>query len=144
MKNSYMSSALERAMSNSMPELIQDGADQVLTVPIVSRGQRLGAMEFRAPNDKQWNNRSIELAHVIAQRLALALDNIRLFEQAQMIAHREQTASQVSAVLQSKTDLDALVATAADAFQQALGATRTSIRLGMPESTSGQNGSHSS
>jgi GAF domain-containing protein len=78
------------------------------------------------------------LARVIAQRLALALDNIRLYEQAQSIADRERIANQVAARLQAKTDIDALVDAAAQSFQQALGATRTTIRLNLPEQPSGK------
>jgi GAF domain-containing protein len=150
-ENNYVSSSLEKAFENSMPELTHDGDEQILTVPIISRGQRLGAMEFRAPSTRTWSNRSIELAHVVAQRLALALDNLRLFEQAQNIATREYTASQIAATLQSQTDIDALISTAAETFQQALGATRASVRLGTPErrlaqtgllGQSGQNGRH--
>ena len=123
-----------------MPEISAENGEQILSVPIVLRGQMLGAMEFRAPGGQVWNNRSLELARIIAQRLALALDNIRLYEQAQTIASREQTANQVAARLQSKTDIDALITTAVESFQQALGATRTSIRLGAPERASGTNG----
>ncbi|HVO42506.1 MAG TPA: hypothetical protein VMT34_07780, partial [Aggregatilineales bacterium] len=55
-----------------------------------------------------------------------------LYEQSQMIAQREHVANQVAAQLQAKTDIDSLLETAAEAFQQALGATRASIRLGTP------------
>jgi GAF domain-containing protein len=138
--NTALTTSLERALNNAMPEISAENGEQILSVPIVLRGQMLGAMEFRAPGGQVWNNRSLELARIIAQRLALALDNIRLYEQAQTIASREQTANQVAARLQSKTDIDALITTAVESFQQALGATRTSIRLGAPERASGTNG----
>jgi GAF domain-containing protein len=107
---------------------------QVLHVPVISRGQVLGMMEFSAPPEQIWDNRSLELARAIAQRLALSLDNLRLFEQAQMAVAREQMANQVATVLQTRSDVDSLVAIAVEAFQQALGATHTSIHLGTPES----------
>jgi GAF domain-containing protein len=106
---------------------------QVLHVPVISRGQVLGMMEFSAPPEQIWDNRSLELARAIAQRLALSLDNLRLFEQAQMAVAREQMANQVATVLQTRSDVDSLVAIAVEAFQQALGATHTSIHLGAPE-----------
>jgi GAF domain-containing protein len=143
-QNTDISPRLERAIASTMPELHQDGSEQLLSVPIIWRGQALGAMEFRAPAGRLWTDRSIELAHVVSQRLALALDNIRLFEQAQILASREQTANQIATTLQANTDLDALVTVAAEAFQKALGASRTSIRLGLPAEKVGQNGSHSS
>ncbi len=109
----------------------RDGA-QYLVVPIVSRGQALGVMEFRAPDGQFWDDRSVELARAIAQRLALSLDNLRLYDQAQMAIAREQIANRVATELQAKSDVDTLVAVAVDAFQQALGALQTSVRLGLP------------
>lgn len=132
--------ALERAMSSTQAEIRIEGNDQIMTVPILSRGQVLGVMEFRAPTKRAWNNRSLELARAISQRLALALDNVRLFEQTQALANREQTVNRIAAELQAKTDVDSLLATAAETFQQALGATRTSIRLGASEQFTGKNG----
>jgi GAF domain-containing protein len=141
----YINASLERGLSSPLPEIYDEGSEQILSVPILSRGQTLGVMEFRAPQEKGWNSRSLELARVISQRLALALDNLRLFEQAQIVANRELTASQVSTNLQTKTDVDSVIAIAAEAFQEALGASRTNIRLGKPEAQpqrQGQNGSH--
>lgn len=109
----------------------REGA-QYLVVPIVSRGQALGVMEFRAPDGQFWDDRSVELARAIAQRLALSLDNLRLYDQAQMAVNREQIANRVATLLQAKSDVDTLVAVAVDAFQQALGALQTSVRLGLP------------
>ncbi|MEP7288909.1 MAG: GAF domain-containing protein [Chloroflexota bacterium] len=144
--STQMTLGLEHGLDIAVPELFMEGDEQILSVPIISRGQVLGVMEFRTDADRTWNKRSIELAHVISQRLALALDNIRLFEQSQIIASREQTASQIAANLQTKTDLDILVTAAAEAFRDALGASRTSIRLGTPTENIGEkianNGSH--
>jgi GAF domain-containing protein len=108
-------------------------SDQVLVVPITSRGQAFGVMEFTAPRGETWDDRSIELARAISMRLALSLDNLRLFEQAQLAVAREQMANQVATILQTRGDIDSLVGVAVDAFQQALGAAKTSIRLGVLE-----------
>jgi GAF domain-containing protein len=138
--NQALTPTLERAMSSTTPEIRIEGSDQVMTVPILSRGQILGVMEFRAAGRRTWNDRSLELARAISQRLALALDNVRLFEQAQALASREQTVNQIASQLQAKTDIDSLLTTAAESFQQALGATRTSIRLGTSDQIGGKNG----
>jgi GAF domain-containing protein len=133
--NTTVSTAQRRALNNAMPETFQEQGEHGLTVPIMLRGSVLGVIEFRAARATGWNSRQIELARVIAQRLALALDNLRLFEQAQIAAQREQIASQLSARLQSRTEVDAVLALATEAFQEALGATRASIRFGVPEPT---------
>jgi GAF domain-containing protein len=131
--NPTLSEPQLRAMNNAMPETFQEGREHVMTIPISLRGTVLGVIEFRASRPTGWTSRQIELARVIAQRLALALDNLRLFEQAQITASREQIASQLSARLQTRTDIESLLELATDAFQEALGATRTNIRLGSPE-----------
>jgi GAF domain-containing protein len=106
------------------------GGDLMLIVPITSRGQVLGVMEFRAEPGKTWEPHSIELARAIAGRLALNLDNLRLFEQAQMAVARQQMANQVADVLQAKSEIDSVVDTAVEAFRQALGASYANVRLG--------------
>lgn len=121
-----------RTRQGFAPHVETRGKVQVLIVPIVSRGQPLGVMEFTAPPGEFWDERSLELARAIAQRLALSLDNLRLYEQAQLAVTREQIANSVATQLQSKSDVDMLVTTAVDAFQQALGALQTSVRLGIP------------
>jgi GAF domain-containing protein len=133
------SADLERALNSSMPELRVENEEQILSVPVVLRGQALGVLEFRASAKQLWNEHSLELARIIGQRLALALDNIRLYEQAQTIARREQLVNQVASRLQTTTDIDALMRDAVEAFQEALGATRASIWLGVsgPEADNG-------
>ncbi len=124
----------ERGAYGYTPHIEAREGAQYLVVPIVSRGQALGVMEFRAPNGQFWDDRSVELARAIAQRLALSLDNLRLYDQAQMAVTREQIANRVATLLQAKSDVDTLVSVAVDAFQQALGAVQTSVRLGLPTS----------
>ncbi|MCE7949282.1 MAG: GAF domain-containing protein [Chloroflexi bacterium CFX4] len=124
----------ERGAYGYTPHIEAREGAQYLVVPIVSRGQALGVMEFRAPDGQFWDDRSVELARAIAQRLALSLDNLRLYDQAQMAVTREQIANRVATLLQAKSDVDTLVSVAVDAFQQALGAVQTSVRLGLPTS----------
>ncbi len=128
-----VSVSLQQTYGNAMPSVVIDGADQVLGVPILARGLVIGVMEFRAPAETPWDSRSLELARTVAQRLSLTLDNIRLFEQAQINASREYMINQVASRLQSKIDLDALLRDATDAFNQAVGGTQTRIKLITPD-----------
>lgn len=131
--NPALNEAHQRAFKHAEVETYEVNGEHMLTVPIVLRGAVLGVIEFRAARSAGWTGRQIELARVIAQRLALALDNLRLFEQARITATREQIASQLSARLQTRTDLDSLLALATESFQEALGATRAHIRLDVPD-----------
>jgi len=116
----------------TMPQITTRGDDQILTVPIVAGGQALGLLEFRTASSTPWDSRSLELVRTIAQRLALALDNIRLYDQAQTTASREKTLSQVTTRLTSKQDFDSLLRDAADMLSQAVGASHTRIQFIAP------------
>ncbi|RPI97988.1 MAG: GAF domain-containing protein [Chloroflexi bacterium] len=119
-------------MEDGQSRLEQHGETSVLCVPIQLRGQTLGAVEFRRPGATGWSSAALELAQVVAERLALSLENARLFEQAQTTAQREQLVSQITSQLQTATDLQSLLTLAAARFQDALGATQTNVRLGGP------------
>ena len=126
------SEILVETMEDGRPRLEQRGETSVLCVPIRLRGQTLGAVEFRRPGAAGWSSAALELAQIVAERLALSLENARLFEQAQTTAQREQLVSQITSQLQTATDLQSLLTLAAARFQDALGATQTSVRLGGP------------
>lgn len=135
------SEVLNQTLMHGQPQL-QRGADNtdVLSVPIRLRDQVLGAIEFRRSNqDTPWSTAALELAEAIADRLALSLENARLFEQAQVTAQREQLVNQITSELQTNTNLETLIAQAAIQFQQALGATHTRVRLGLTDDDSSNN-----
>jgi GAF domain-containing protein len=131
--------SLQQIYGNAMPSVVNEGDEQVLGVPIMARGRVIGVMEFRAPVATPWDSRSLELARTIAQRLSLTLDNIRLFEQAQINASREYMINQVASRLQTKIDLDTLLHDAAEAFNQAVGGTQTRIKLITPDQIGDRN-----
>ncbi len=127
------SEALMQTIRDGQARLEERNDGHVLCVPIRLRGQTLGAVEFRRSSSTQWTAAALELALVVSERLALSLENARLFEQAQTTAQREQLVSQITSQLQTTTDLQSLLTLAATRFQDALGATHTHVRLGIPE-----------
>ncbi len=130
--------SLNRALADGQAHLEKAAFGDVLSVPIRLRGQTLGAIEFRRAGDRHWTPSALEMAQAVADRLALALENARLFEQTQITAQREQLVSNVMSELQTTTNLQTLITLAAREFQQALGATHTRVRLGLPKDTAPQ------
>lgn len=121
---------LESAIQTGDIIIQQDGNQQIVSVPISLRGQSLGAMTFRVPTGSQIvGARQQELIRNVVQRLSLALENKRLFEQSQSQAVRERTANEVGNLLLSSTDIDTVLNLAANNFNEALGAIQTQIRL---------------
>jgi GAF domain-containing protein len=125
---------LQPAIQTGDISLRYEGDQQILSVPIVLRGYTLGAMSFRVPEGNQTiGPRQQELIRSVVQRLGLALENKRLFEQSQSQAQRESKANEVGSLLLSSTDIDTVLRLAAESFNQAMGAVQTQIRL-RPES----------
>lgn len=130
------SDILKQTLSDGQAHLEHGDEFDVLCVPIRLRGQVLGAVEFRRANEQEkWSGAVLDLAQATAERLALSLENARLFEQAQSTAQREQLVNQITSDLQANHELRALLNQAAAQFQQALGATHTRVRLGLADDT---------
>lgn len=105
------------------------GDEQIVNVPITFRDQTLGAMSFAVPKGQKLSERQVEMARIVAERLALALENTRLFEQSQAQAQRERKASEVSGLLIGATDVYSVLNLAAQNFNEALGAIHTRIYI---------------
>ncbi len=102
---------------------------QVVSIPIMLRGEALGAMSFTVNKKQSISDRQLDIAQNIADRLAQALETRRLFEQTQEQAQRERKANEAASLLLSSTDISTVLNLAADSFNQALGAIHTRIYL---------------
>lgn len=109
-------------------EQSSDG-QQKMVVPIVLGNRSLGELVFETSSTVQWTDQTLELVQEVANRLALALDNARLFNQTRMTALREQAVGSVASELQRSRDIETLVKQASALFSQVLGAEQTAIRL---------------
>jgi GAF domain-containing protein len=126
---SDVSETLQATLESGELHVEQSGDEQIVNVPITFRDQTLGAMSFAVPQGQQLSERQIEMARIVAERLALALENTRLFEQSQAQALRERKASEVSGLLIGATDVHSVLNLAAQNFNEALGAIHTRIYI---------------
>jgi hypothetical protein len=86
-------------------------------------------MSFTVSGDRPLTERQLETAKVVANRLALALENKRLIEQTRAQADRERVASDVSNSLISATDVDSVLSVAVESFREVLGAVNSRIHV---------------
>ena len=98
-------------------------------VPIILRGEVLGVLRFILPADNPPSERQLDLIQNIVDRLALALENKRLFEQSRSQAIRERKANEVARELIGATEVRDVLNLAAQMFNNALGAIHTRIQL---------------
>jgi GAF domain-containing protein len=111
-----------------------------VAVPIQLRGQTLGAVEWELPlNDL--NENKLQLAQELANRLAVSLDNARLFEESQRATERERIVNAIAAKLTPQTEINEILQTAVREVGQALRAPQVSIRLNRPNGN-GSNGTN--
>jgi len=113
---------LRMTLEKGEPIIEAQGDGQALTIPITFRGELLGGMLFSIAPGQPLNQRKIELARSVAERLGAALENTRLLEQTQAQAEREYQASTIGARLTGVTDVQTVLDVAAAEFQTALGA----------------------
>jgi GAF domain-containing protein/HAMP domain-containing protein len=97
-------------------------------VPIQLRGQTLGAVEWEVPA-VDYSYEKVLLAEELVSRLAISLDNARLFEQSQRATERERVVNSIAARLTGQTDIDEILQTAIREVGLALRVPEVNIRL---------------
>jgi GAF domain-containing protein len=105
-------------------------ADGTLSLPISLRGSTIGQLEVVPDADEPDRDEVEAVLEAVAERIALALDNTRLVEQAQRAAWREQIINRVSAKIQHAPDLRSVLRVAVTELSHAFDAPRGFIELG--------------
>jgi GAF domain-containing protein len=106
-----------------------------LVAPIALRGEVIGALGIHDEDGvREWTDEEIALVEDIAERMALAADNLRLLDETQRRAARERSAREITDKMRRAADMDDLVQTAIREMAAALGTSSTFVQLGtLPE-----------
>jgi GAF domain-containing protein len=99
-----------------------------VAIPIQLRGQTLGAVEWELP-ESDLSEEKLQLALELADRLAVSLDNARLFQESQRATERERIVNTIAAKLTPQTEISEILQTAVREVGQALRAPQVNIRL---------------
>ena len=115
--------------SRTRQAVFHQGADEfTVAVPIILRGEVIGTMEIDADASLSEED-TIEIASAVSQRLAVSLDNARLFEETQSVTQYEQRVNNIVSKYQSVSTVDELLQVTLEELGETLGAGRGSIRL---------------
>ncbi len=113
-----------------------EGAIQSLAVPVSLRGLPIGVLGFHRPAGAgAWQPEEIAMVRMVADRLALAAENIRLLEDAQQRAHEEHLLGEITASIRASMDVDTILQTVVRGLGQAIGVDRVSVYLAPEEET---------
>ena len=108
--------------------------NHALNIPILLRGQKIGAISITRKNDERWNKVDEDMITEVAYQVGLAIDNIRLLENATQRAQQEKTVSELAARFSQSLDIDSLLQTAARELGQVPEISEVSVFIGqIPE-----------
>jgi GAF domain-containing protein len=105
------------------------GRGAVLSIPIKLRGQVIGSVDVRAPDNRQWDQDELDIVTAIIERAAIAMENARLLAESQKRAAKERTIGEISAKISAKSDIEELIKTAARELTQTLPGTEIAIQF---------------
>jgi GAF domain-containing protein len=101
----------EAARRGETRTLSGDGGE-MLTTPITLRGQAIGALSFRRPEEAgAWSAQDAALMEATADQVALALENVRLMQESRQWAQREFTIREIGDKVSASFDLDTILRT---------------------------------
>jgi len=109
-------------------------SDKALKIPIILRGQKIGSISLVRKDDAPWSSLDEDLVNEVAYQTGLAIDNIRLVEDATQRAKQEQTVGELATRFSQFTDIDILLQTAARELGQVADVAEVSVFVGdIPE-----------
>lgn len=103
-------------------------------VPIALRGQQIGAISLAKKDASSLTHLDEDLINEVASQVGLAVDNLRLLEDAQQRARQEQTIGELATRFSQAMDIDSLLQTAARELGQMPDVSEVSVYIGqLPE-----------
>jgi GAF domain-containing protein/HAMP domain-containing protein len=104
-----------------------------LVAPVALRGAVIGALGIHDDEARQWTEEELALINAVAERMALAADNLRLLDETQRRAAHEQLVGQIASQVRSSLDPDAILQTTVRELGRALGAASVAVEVTGPD-----------
>ena len=99
-----------------------------VAVPIRLQNQVIGILDIRSADpDRAWTEDEIAVIEATAERLALALENARLFEETSSRAAREHAVAEITSRIRETNDPQVMIRTAIEELQHVLNVSRVEI-----------------
>ncbi|NDJ52557.1 MAG: GAF domain-containing protein [Chloroflexi bacterium] len=122
-------SPMRRAFSAGNSIIIQDQQGHIAAIPLRVRGEVIGVLEMGRDGNRPWSDEEIEMAQTLVERLALAIENARLYEQASLVARRERVVNEVARYVQDSESIDQVLRSALTQLGDLLGASRGVVQI---------------
>jgi len=106
--------------SSSTGQLKAKERGTILSLPIKLRGEVIGSVDVRAPENRQWDQDEMDIVTAIIERAALAMENARLLEESQKLAAKERTIGDISTKISASINLKNILQTAVEELGRAM------------------------
>ena len=110
-------------------KISSDDGNEVI-VPITLRGQKIGKISVARKSDAEWKKVDEDLMAEVASQVGLAVDNIRLLEEATQRAKQEQIVGEMAFRFSQALDIDSLLQTATRELGQLPGVEEATVFIG--------------
>ncbi|MEP7357451.1 MAG: GAF domain-containing protein [Anaerolineales bacterium] len=100
-----------------------------IALPLVVGDQVLGALDVQSTLSGAFAPVDVAVLQTMADQLAVALQNARLFDQTARQARRERLVVDITSKIRAAGDLDTMLRTAVSELRQALGVSHGAVRL---------------
>ena len=97
---------------------------------ITLKGQSIGSISLARKDNTSWSKFDEDLINEVAYQVGLAVDNLRLLEDAQQRARQEQTIGELATRFSQALDIDSLIQTAARELGQLPDVSEVSVFIG--------------
>jgi GAF domain-containing protein/HAMP domain-containing protein len=125
----------------STGQIVLDSNQKTAAIPIVVRGQSVGAIRLQKPKDStHWNKNDLDTAQVMADQLSAALESARLYQDAQRRALIEQAIGNISNRMDASPDVEGIMKTAVEEIGRLIGEANVSIHINAHEEDKQQDG----
>ncbi|PWH12632.1 MAG: hypothetical protein DDG60_12015 [Anaerolineae bacterium] len=105
----------------------EKAATPTLEVPIVVRGEKLGALKLRRP--VPWTEAETRMYQAIAERMSFALDNARLYSEARRRANLERVIADTATKISSSVRVETILRIAAEEISNLLDGSEVLVQL---------------
>jgi GAF domain-containing protein len=121
---------LEQLQDAPLARLEPGGDGEIsVAVPIRVRGEVIGAFGFGGAELEHLTDEDLALIEAVAERVSIALENVRLFQQTQQQARREHLVNQITSKIVGSTDVNDILQITARELGKVLRSPKTSIQL---------------
>lgn len=121
---------MRQAFSGERSVIIrQDQQAHIAAVPLRIRGEVVGVLEIERDGSRPWTDSDLDMVETLVDRLGLAVENARLYEQASLAAEREHVVNRIAQDVQEAESIDEVLQSALAELSTVLGASRGVVQI---------------